>query len=107
MAGALAPHVTARQKAELVVDDRREPIERIPVAVAPGSEQTGRVAGKRRYRFLMFSYYQVRPIVEIIPPVLDGSNKCLPRGSSSLPPGPTPRLAASEFETNPAPDEVQ
>ena len=41
MAGALPSHVTAGEPTELVVDERRELIERRLVAAAPGAEQPG------------------------------------------------------------------
>ena len=39
VAGALAPHVAAREAAHLVVDERDEGVERLPVACPPGLQQ--------------------------------------------------------------------
>ena len=50
VAGALARHVAVRQAVKLLIDDRRQPFERIPVSLAPGAQQQayvgrGRIAG--------------------------------------------------------------
>jgi hypothetical protein len=37
--GTLASHVAPCEAAEFVIDDRGQPVERVPVTVPPGSEQ--------------------------------------------------------------------
>jgi hypothetical protein len=46
VAGALAPHVVAREPPQLVVDQRHQPRERRLVAVAPLDEQAGHLPGR-------------------------------------------------------------
>src|SRR5271157_88468 len=53
MAGALAFHVAPRQAAQLVIDDRRQPVERASVSVTPSSEQQAHFSNWRRLSLMV------------------------------------------------------
>ena len=44
---ALMAHITMSQPAQFTLDQRQQPVERRPIAIAPGSKQLGNFLGMR------------------------------------------------------------